>query len=123
MFDSSFFYVEIYPRGYIEKIKKNTKNNEFRGLIAIFYVSDFETKYAGIEFDFEAFEEWLATVDKPCIISSYEAPRGCVEIASKETRVIFSPGKNSKVAKKLFIQSRYKDWYKEEMKKVRGQLL
>ena len=79
--------------------------------------------YGAIDFDFEAFENWLETIDKPCIVSSYEAPRGCVEIAAQQTRGLFAAGKVNKVIEKLFIQEKYLHWYEDEMKKSRGQLL
>ena len=70
-------------------------------------------------FDYERFENWLDTVDKPCIVSEYTAPRGCVEIAQTEKRCDFGSGAMTKDkgtrTEKLFIQSRYLEWYKSMM--------
>ena len=70
-------------------------------------------------FDYERFENWLNTVDKPCIVSEYTAPRGCVEIAQIEKRCGFGLGSMTKDkgtrTEKLFIQSRYLEWYKSMM--------
>ena len=70
-------------------------------------------------FDYERFENWLNTVDKPCIVSEYTAPRGCVEIAQIEKRCDFGSGAMTKDkgtrTEKLFIQSRYLEWYKSMM--------
>ena len=70
-------------------------------------------------FDYERFENWLNTVDKPCIVSEYTAPRGCVEIAQIEKRCDFGLGAMTKDkgtrTEKLFIQSRYLEWYKSMM--------
>ena len=70
-------------------------------------------------FDYERFENWLNTVDKPCIVSEYTAPRGCVEIAKIEKRCLFGTGSSTKDkgtrTEKLFIQSRYLEWYNKIM--------
>ena len=70
-------------------------------------------------FDYERFENWLNTVDKPCIVSEYTAPRGCVEIAQTEKRCDFGSGAMTKDkgtrTEKLFIQSRYLEWYMSMM--------
>lgn len=75
------------------------------------------TKAYETDFDFESFDTWLAIVPFPVIVSEYTAPKGCVEIASKEKRVL-SDSKNSacKKLEKLFIQERFAEEYFEQMK-------
>lgn len=74
----------------------------------------------GFEFDFNAFDTWLNTVDKPVIVSEYTAPAGTVEIARKEHRTTLSASSNNtKTVEKLFIQKKYLDWYNEQMEGVR----
>lgn len=71
----------------------------------------------GMDFDYDAFEEWLATIDKPCIVSEFNCPKGCIEIARKERQALNASGAASKkVSESLFIQERFKDWYDEQMK-------
>lgn len=90
---------------------------------ASFYYADppyRNTSGYGIEFDFQDFDTWLNTVDKPVIVSEYTAPNGTVEIARKEHRSTLSASSNSvKTVEKLFIQERYLDWYNEQMEGVR----
>ena len=72
-------------------------------------------------FDYERFESWINTVEKPCIISEYTCPKGCVEIGQKEKRILFSRGsipKEKNAIEKLFIQEKYFEWYQNEMKKI-----
>lgn len=75
------------------------------------------TKAYETDFDFEAFDTWLSIVPFPVIVSEYTAPKGCVEIAAKEKRVL-SDSKNSagKRLEKLFIQERFAEEYFEQMK-------
>ena len=75
------------------------------------------TKAYETDFDFEAFDTWLSIVPFQVIVSEYTAPKGCVEIAAKEKRVL-SDSKNSagKRLEKLFIQERFAEEYFEQMK-------
>lgn len=74
--------------------------------------------YGDKVFDFDGFDEWLATVDKPVIVSEYTQPAGTVEVARIDRYSTL--GKNDhKVVERLFIQERYLDWYKEQMKEER----
>ena len=90
---------------------------------ASFYYADppyRNTSGYGFEFDFQAFDEWLNTVDKPVVVSEYTAPNGMVEIARKEHRCTLSASNNNvRTVEKLFIQERYLDWYNEQMEGVR----
>lgn len=62
----------------------------------------------GGEFDFAAFDEWLAAVEFPVYVSEFTAPAGCVEIASKERQQSMSAnGKGSRAVERMFIQERF----------------
>ena len=70
----------------------------------------------GGEFDFKAFDAWLATVPFPVIVSEYTAPDGSVELARKEKRATMAANGNKQVkAERLFIQERFADEYRERM--------
>lgn len=59
-------------------------------------------------FDFEAFDEWLNTVNHPVYVSEYDAPRGCVPIAERVRTGHLSPTNNSnKKIEKIFMQERF----------------
>lgn len=70
----------------------------------------------GQDFDFDAFDEWLETVEKPVIVSEYTQPPHTVEVASIEKRVLLDRTNSGKKTERLFIQDRYYDWYKEAMR-------
>ena len=71
----------------------------------------------GQDFDFDAFDKWLETVDKPVIVSEYTQPPHTVEVANIEKRVTVCATDNRiKRQERLFIQDRYYDWYKEAMR-------
>ena len=71
----------------------------------------------GQDFDFDAFDEWLETVNKPVIVSEYTQPPHTVEVASIEKQVILdSKNRASNKTERLFIQDRFYDWYKEAMR-------
>lgn len=61
-----------------------------------------------VQFDYGAFEDWLENVDFPVFVSEYTCPRGCVEIARKETRSL-ADRSNSKAIEKIFVQERFYD--------------
>lgn len=68
------------------------------------------------KFDFDAFDEWLASVPFPVIVSEYTCPDGCVEIDSCKKRVTFDKNSNSKVAVEgLFVQERFLGEYRKRM--------
>ena len=68
------------------------------------------------KFDTDAFDEWLASVPFPVIVSEYTCPEGCVEIDSCKKRVTFSNNNNSKVAVEgLFVQERFIGEYRKRM--------
>ena len=59
-------------------------------------------------FDFDAFDQWLASTPFPVFVSEFTAPSGCVEIASRERRSSMSAnGKNSRAVERLFVQERF----------------
>lgn len=60
------------------------------------------------EFNFGAFDAWLASVDFPVFVSEYTAPAGCVEIARVEKTCTMSATNNSlKRIEKIFVQERF----------------
>lgn len=68
------------------------------------------------KFDFDAFDEWLASVPFPVIVSEYTCPEGCVEIDSRKKRVTMDSNSNSKVAVEgLFVQERFLGEYRKRM--------
>lgn len=60
-------------------------------------------------FDFDAFDDWLNTIDHPVYISEYDAPRGCVCIAERERHDHMAANTVSKKIEKIFIQERFYD--------------
>ena len=68
------------------------------------------------EFDYGEFENWLAAVPFMVIVSEYNAPAGCVEIASIKKQSTFAPGnKGGTNTEKLFVQERFYNEYLEKM--------
>lgn len=102
-----------------------TRQQDYRSINeprATFYYCDPPYKATkGYEngFDYEAFEEWLATTNKPCIISDASCPRGCVLIDKTVIRNLQGGAGGSFREEGLYIQKRFKPWYDEEMKKCR----
>lgn len=73
------------------------------------------TGYAG-QFDYDAFEKWLADVPFMVIVSEYNAPKGCTEIASIKKRQTMGTGnKGGTNTEKLFVQDRFYERYKFAM--------
>ena len=73
------------------------------------------TGYAG-QFDYDAFEKWLADVPFMVIVSEYNAPKGCAEIASIKKRQTMGTGnKGGTNTEKLFVQDRFYERYKYVM--------
>lgn len=73
------------------------------------------TGYAG-QFDYGAFEKWLADVPFMVIVSEYNAPKGCAEIASIKKRQTMGTGnKGGTNTEKLFVQDRFYERYKYTM--------
>lgn len=73
------------------------------------------TGYAG-QFDYDAFEKWLADVPFMVIVSEYNAPKGCTEIASIKKRQTMGTGnKGGTNTEKLFVQDRFYEHYKYVM--------
>ena len=73
------------------------------------------TGYAG-QFDYDAFEKWLADVPFMVIVSEYNAPKGCTEIASIKKRQTMGTGnKGGTNTEKLFVQDRFYERYKYVM--------
>ena len=73
------------------------------------------TGYAG-QFDYGAFEKWLADVPFMVIVSEYNAPKGCTEIASIKKRQTMGTGnKGGTNTEKLFVQDRFYERYKYVM--------
>ena len=68
------------------------------------------------EFDYGEFENWLAAVPFIVIVSEYNAPAGCVEIASIKKQSTFAPGnKGGTNTEKLFVQKRFYNEYLQKM--------
>ena len=73
------------------------------------------TGYAG-QFDYDAFEKWLANVPFMVIVSEYNAPKGCTEIASIKKRQTMGTGNKGGInTEKLFVQDRFYERYKYVM--------
>ena len=68
------------------------------------------------DFDYAAFEKWLNEVPFMVIVSEYNAPAGCVEIASIEKCLMFKTKKKRQInAEKLFVQERFYNEYLQKM--------
>lgn len=68
------------------------------------------------DFDYAAFEKWLNEVPFMVIVSEYNAPAGCVEIASIKKQPTFAPGnKGGTNTEKLFVQKRFYSEYLQKM--------
>lgn len=63
----------------------------------------------GADFDYDAFEDWLAEVDFPVFVSEYTCPRGCVEIASREALSLADRSNARRVVERIFVQERFYD--------------
>ena len=76
------------------------------------------------EFDHMAFEQWLEKVPFMVIVSEYEAPAGCVEIASiKKQSTMGTGNKGGCKTEKLFVQKRFSNKYKSLMLLEHGEQL
>ena len=79
------------------------------------YKNTGSTGYAG-QFDYDAFEKWLAAVPFMVIVSEYNAPKGCTEIASiKKQQTMGTGNKGGTNIEKLFVQDRFYERYKYTM--------
>ena len=68
------------------------------------------------DFDYGEFENWLAAVPFMVIVSEYNAPMGCVEIASIKKQSTFGVGnKGGTKTEKLFVQERFYNEYLQKM--------
>ena len=68
------------------------------------------------EFEYGEFENWLAAVPFMVIVSEYDAPAGCVEIASIKKQPTFAQGnKGGTNTEKLFVQERFYNEYLQKM--------
>ena len=68
------------------------------------------------EFDYGEFENWLAAVPFMVIVSEYNAPAGCVEIASIKKQSLLGQGnKGGTNTEKLFVQERFYNEYLQKM--------
>ena len=66
------------------------------------------------DFDYKAFEKWLSEVPFMVIISEYEAPNGCVEVASIKKQSSMGTGnKGGSGIERLFVQERFAEQYKQ----------
>ena len=64
------------------------------------------------DFDYAAFEKWLNEVPFMVIVSEYNAPAGCVEIASiKKQSTLALGNKGGTNTEKLFVQERFYNEY------------
>lgn len=60
------------------------------------------------QFNFDAFDGWLESVSFPVYVSEYTAPRGCIEVTSKQkVNTMSASGKSQHVVEKLFVQERF----------------
>ncbi len=76
------------------------------------YKNTNHTGYAG-QFDYGDFEKWLAYVPFMVIVSEYNAPKGCTEIASiKKQQTMGTGNKGGTNIEKLFVQDRFYERYK-----------
>lgn len=63
-------------------------------------------------FDFNAFDEWLASCGHLCVVSEYTAPAGCVEVAARRARCSASAnGKSQRVTERLFVHESQLETY------------
>ena len=68
------------------------------------------------DFDYAAFEKWLNEVPFMVIVSEYNAPAGCVEIASiKKHSTLGTGNKGGTNTEKLFVQERFYNEYLQKM--------
>ena len=68
------------------------------------------------DFDHESFEKWLSEVPFMVFVSEYEAPNGCVEVASIKKQSSMGTGnKGGTETEKLFVQERFAEQYKQMM--------
>ena len=68
------------------------------------------------DFDYAAFEKWLNEVPFMVIVSEYNAPAGCVEIASIKKQSLLAQGnKGGTNTEKLFVQERFYNEYLQKM--------
>ena len=68
------------------------------------------------DFDYAAFEKWLNEVPFMVIVSEYDAPAGCVEIASiKKQSTLAQGNKGGTNTEKLFVQERFYNEYLQKM--------
>lgn len=68
------------------------------------------------EFDYGEFENWLAAVPFMVIVSEYNAPAGCVEIASIKKQSTLGTGNKGRTnTEKLFVQERFYNEYLQKM--------
>ena len=68
------------------------------------------------EFDYGEFENWLAAVPFMVIVSEYNAPAGCVEIASIKKQSLSAQVKKDRMKmEKLFVQKRFYNEYLQKM--------
>ena len=67
------------------------------------------SQYGG-GFDYDAFEDWLAEVDFPVFVSEYTCPKGCVEIAKRDSISLADHSNIKRVVERLFVQERFRDF-------------
>lgn len=62
-----------------------------------------------VDFDYDAFEDWLASVEFPVFVSEYTCPNGCVEVARRETVSLANHSNRTRVVERIFVQERFYD--------------
>ena len=62
--------------------------------------------YSGA-FDFDAFDDWLMTVDHPVYVSEFDAPKGMVCIAERERFEHMSAYTTDRKTERIFVQERF----------------
>ena len=67
-------------------------------------------------FDFDAFDAWLGGVDFPVFVSEFDAPPGCVEIASTERTTSMAANTTDAITERVFVQERFADMYEPDQR-------
>ena len=84
------------------------------------YRETINSKRYGGNFDFDAFDAWLGGVSFPVYVSEYDAPAGCVEIASTKRMSSFAANGNIDRVEKIFVQERFAHLYQPEQPALWG---
>ena len=61
------------------------------------------------KFDFDAFDNWLESVNFPVFVSEFDCPRGCIEIARIERTTSMAANSTQKRMERIFVQKRFRE--------------